>query len=71
MTLIEPSWDEARVAAANLANLVRLQATEIVPVNQSSNRVLAIAAKSLVELPTYITSAMDGYAVARRRPETG
>ena len=68
MTLIEPSWDEARVAAANLANLVRLQATEIVPINQSSNRVLAIAAKSLVELPTYITSAMDGYAVAGNGP---
>jgi molybdopterin molybdotransferase len=64
MTLIEPSWDEARVAAANLANLVRLQATEIVPVNQSSNRVLAIAAKSLVELPTYITR----YAVAGNGP---
>ena len=68
MTLIEPSWDKAREAAADLAKLVRLSATEKVAINQSNNRVLAIDAKSLVDLPTYITSAMDGYVVAGNGP---
>lgn len=68
MTIIEPSWDKAREVAANLANIVRLGATEIVAIHESCNRVIAVDAKSLVELPTYRTSAMDGYVVAGSGP---
>jgi len=67
-TLIEPSWDQAREVAANLAISETIKSTEFVPINKSSNRVLAKDAKALVELPTYKTSAMDGYVVAGNRP---
>jgi len=65
MTLIEPSWDIARECAANLG---KLGATEILPIDQLIGRVIAIDAKSLVALPTYETSAMDGYVVAGNGP---
>jgi molybdopterin molybdotransferase len=68
MTIIEPSWDKAREVAADLANIVRLGATEIVAIHESCNRVIAVDAKALVELPTYRTSAMDGYVVAGSGP---
>ena len=61
MTLVEPSWDQARSAAANLgAYLGSIQ----LPINEATDRIIAIDAKPLVELPTYETSAMDGYVVA-------
>lgn len=65
MTLIEPSWDQAREFAANFAQPID---TEIVPVSDCLDRVIAIDAKSLVALPTYETSAMDGYAVCGDGP---
>ena len=65
MTLVEPSWDQARSAAANLgAYLGSIQ----LPINEATDRIIAIDAKPLVELPTYETSAMDGYVVAGTGP---
>jgi molybdopterin molybdotransferase len=65
MTLVEPSWDQARSAAANLgAYLGSIQ----LPINEATDRIIAIDAKPLVELPTYETSAMDGYVVAGAGP---
>ena len=65
MTLVEPSWDQARSAAANLgAYLGSIQ----LPINEATDRIIAIDAKPLVELPTYETSAMDGYVVAGVSP---
>ena len=61
MTLVEPSWDEARSAAANLCNHL---GSVWLPLNEALDRIIAIDAKPLVELPTYETSAMDGYVVA-------
>ena len=65
MTLVEPSWDDARICAASLGKLI---AKEKIRVSDSSKRTLAIDAKSLVDLPTYETSAMDGYVVAGDGP---
>ena len=65
MTLVEPSWDQARSAAANLgAYLGSVQ----LPIKDATDRIIAIDAKPLVELPTYETSAMDGYVVAGAGP---
>lgn len=65
MTLIEPSWDEARKIASNVGSAL---ATEEIELSASCNRVLAIDATALVDLPTYETSAMDGYVVAGSGP---
>ena len=65
MTLIESSWDAARLCAAELG---KLGATESIAIEKAINRVLAIDAKSLVDLPTYETSAMDGYVVSGNGP---
>lgn len=65
MTLVEPSWDQAREFAANFG---KVMATESVSIDVAVDRVLAEDAKSLVALPTYETSAMDGYAVSGTGP---
>ena len=65
MTLFEPTWDQARETAANLGSFIGV---ELLPLKKVSGRVLANDAKSLVALPTYETSAMDGYAVAGKGP---
>lgn len=65
MTLVEPSWDAARICAAELG---KTGPTELIALEKSVDRVLAIDAKSLVDLPTYETSAMDGYVVAGSGP---
>ena len=65
MTLVEPSWDQARSAAANLG--AYLGSIEL-PIKEAIDRIIAIDAKPLVELPTYETSAMDGYVVAGAGP---
>lgn len=65
MTLVEPSWDEARSAAANLSNYL---GSISLPLKEATDRIIAIDAKPLVELPTYETSAMDGYVVAGKAP---
>lgn len=65
MTLFEPTWDQARETAANLGSFIGV---ELLPLKEVSDRVLANDAKSLVALPTYETSAMDGYVVAGKGP---
>lgn len=65
MTLIEPSWDQARAAAAAFGSFI---GAELLAINDAAGRVLASDAKSLVALPTYETSAMDGYVVAGGGP---
>lgn len=65
MTLIEPSWDLAREAAYKLGTLGEL---EKLPISQIVDRVLAVDALALVKLPTYETSAMDGYVVSGNGP---
>ena len=65
MTLVEPSWDKAREVAAHL---VSKGPTEKLPLTQVIGRVISNDAKSLVQLPTYETSAMDGYVVAGSSP---
>lgn len=60
MTLIEPSWDLARAKAASLGKCLPIESLQL---SQCIGRVLATSATSLVDLPTYETSAMDGYAV--------
>lgn len=61
MTLQEPSWDQAREFASNFAKPIDVEEIQI---GKALDRVIAFDAKALVELPTYETSAMDGYAVA-------
>lgn len=65
MTLIEPSWDQARSASASLGKVGPI---EKLPISNLLGRTLAVDAKALVELPTYETSAMDGYVVAGSGP---
>src|ERR1035437_7186136 len=65
ITLNEPQWSEARVAAAKSASVLP---SEIIPISECIDRTLACDVISLVDLPTYKTSAMDGYAVAGKGP---
>lgn len=63
--LIEGSWDDARaIAQSTFAQLK----SEKPPVAHCVGRTLALDTKSLVDLPTYATSAMDGYAVSGAGP---
>ncbi len=63
--LIEGSWDDARGIAQSTFKQLK---SESLPVAQCVNRTLAVDAKSRVDLPTYATSAMDGYAVSGLGP---
>lgn len=65
MTLFEPSWDLARETAAKLGKVLP---TQFVAINNALGRTLAEDAISLVDLPTYETSAMDGYVVSGSGP---
>ena len=65
MTLIEPSWDLARDAAYKLGTKGVI---EKLPISQIVDRYLAVDALALVQLPTYETSAMDGYVVSGSGP---
>ena len=64
-TLIEGSWDDARAIASSAFTKLK---SERLPVAHCIGRTLAVDAKSLVDLPTYATSAMDGYAVSGSGP---
>lgn len=59
--LVEGSWDAARTIAAHSFNTLP---EEIIDVSHGVARTLAGDAHALCDLPTYATSAMDGYAVA-------
>ena len=63
--LVEGSWDDARAIAQSTFKQLK---SESLPVEQCVNRTVAVDAKSLVDLPTYATSAMDGYAVSGPGP---
>lgn len=64
-TLCEPEWNDARIAAASIVSVL---ASELMPLTQCIDRTLAEDVISLVDLPPYKTSAMDGYAVAGAGP---
>ena len=64
-TLIEGTWDDSRAIAASTFSTLK---SEKLPVGECIGRSLAVDARSLVDLPTYATSAMDGYAVAGAGP---
>jgi len=59
--LVEGSWDAARTVAAHSFKTLP---EEIIDVSHGVARTLAGDAHALCDLPTYATSAMDGYAVA-------
>ena len=63
--LIEGSWDEARAIAATSFTALSI---ESIDVSQGVDRTLATDVYALCDLPTYATSAMDGYAVAGQGP---
>ncbi len=65
ITLNEPSWSDARNVAASIVTVLPI---ETIPLVLCTDRTLATDAISLVDLPTYETSAMDGYAVAGTGP---
>lgn len=65
--LPESSWHEAREAAALLTGIL---APEILPIPNASGRVLATNCVALCDLPTFDSSAMDGWAVAGDGPWT-
>ncbi|MDP1711080.1 MAG: molybdopterin molybdotransferase MoeA [Candidatus Nanopelagicaceae bacterium] len=61
----ELSWDEAREKAALVASVLH---SEKVALTQSLNRTLTRDCVALVDLPTYTTSSMDGWAVRGEGP---
>lgn len=63
--LKEASWDEARDKALLVASSLH---SEKVALSQSLNRTLARNFVALVDLPTYTTSSMDGWAVCGDGP---
>ncbi len=65
ITLNEPIWSEARKAAASIGSVLP---SELIPLGDCIGRTLAADVISLVDLPTYETSAMDGYTVSGAGP---
>ncbi|CAB5241166.1 unannotated protein [freshwater metagenome] len=61
----EASWRDARVAAAQPWNVLPSEKKEL---SLCADRTVFENIYALVELPTYATSAMDGYAVAGSSP---
>lgn len=62
-----PSWDRARAAAAR-AGRAGPPATIRLPLDRALGHVLAEALGALTDLPSFDTSAMDGWAVAGPGP---
>ena len=65
MTLVQPSWDDARAAAQ--ASVGALP-SETVPLERADRRVLAADVHALTALPPRDASAMDGWAVSGPGP---
>ena len=65
--LIEGSWKDARTIAANSFEVLPAENIDVI---HGADRALATDALALCDLPTYATSAMDGYAVAGQGPWT-
>ena len=61
----ETSWEQARLVAATSVSVL---SAELLPITSCIDRTLAQDLISPVDLPTYKTSAMDGYAVAGDGP---
>ena len=64
-TLIEGNWDAARDIASH--SFVPAP-TERIVIGNGVDRILASDGHALCDLPTYATSAMDGYAVSGKGP---
>jgi molybdopterin molybdotransferase len=67
MTLLDPRWDDARQA---LARAVRPLPARATPIAGCDGLVLAQELIALIPLPSFDTSAMDGWAVAGPGPWT-
>jgi molybdopterin molybdotransferase len=67
MTLVEPRWDDARAA---LAAAVRPLPSRSIPLAAADGLVLAEDLVARIALPSFDTSAMDGWAVAGPGPWT-
>jgi len=63
--LMEGSWDTARDIASQAFSCAP---AETIAIGSGLDRTLAIDAQALCDLPTYATSAMDGYAVSGSGP---
>ena len=63
--LSELPWHEARRRSRENWQVL---ATQVVPIADAAYRILARDCPALIDLPTYATSAMDGFAVAVRVP---
>lgn len=61
----EVGWDYAREVAGNLCQQL---ASDEVPLENATNRILARDCFALCDLPTFTTSSMDGWAVAGEGP---
>ncbi len=66
-SLVEGSWDTARSIAAQSFKALT---DELIDVKDGLGRTISRDAHALCDLPTYATSAMDGYAVAGAGPWT-
>jgi molybdopterin molybdotransferase len=65
MTLSEASWVQARAAAMQVAQLLP---AESVTINDLDGRVLAVDVSAHCDLPSFDSSAMDGWAVSGAGP---
>ena len=63
--LIEGSWDAARTIAQKAFSRLPFETLDL---SYGIDRTLASDAKAMCDLPTYATSAMDGYAVSGQGP---
>lgn len=63
--MVEPDWHAAREIAAGVGTRLR---TERIPLARAGGRTLAGDLRALGELPSYTSSAMDGWAVAGPGP---
>lgn len=63
--LVSPSWDEARVAAHGAGTPL---GSETVALHQAHRRTLACDVRAATDLPPFLSSAMDGWAVCGTGP---
>ena len=63
--LVSPSWDEARVAAHGAGTPL---GSETVALHQAHRRTLACDVRAATDLPPFLSSAMDGWAVCGSGP---
>jgi molybdopterin molybdotransferase len=66
-TLLAPSWDDARVAAHACGESL---GAETLPLHRAHRRTLARDVRAATDLPPFLSSAMDGWAVRGAGPWT-